>query len=543
MTEHQPRRSSSARSTSRRRRAPRAGRRCIRTTSSSIRRAARRRRTASGSTTACTSRSRCRVRHDHRRSRATCRSASTRAASSRSRPCSASSTASSTATSTSPRTRSATRPRSRSGSRSSCRGSASTTRTGTRSSIAGRPRSTSGSRSSRRSRCRSCPSSRTSRRLIHDHKLGSNYRLMRAYDRCSQLYNELNQLHFELLLLAYGAYLTFFQFCQGAFPDMGMQVMTQMIAGYDTTMFRPDDELKALAARGARRTVSTAPSPTAARHEEILAELEQSEAGRAWIADLESRKHPWFFMSTGDGFYHHHRAWADDLRLPFTAITGYIAQLRDGHEPRPAEGAAARRARPDRRRVRGAARDATRSASSSTRCSGSAATCSRTPRGTSSSSSTGAPRCSSTRCARSAPVFVRAGLLRERRRRLLPQHPRGARGALRPRPRLVGRHARARDRLLAAAGRAAQGDPREALRVDAAAGARRRAGGDQRPDRAAALGRHRRPAARLGEPGGGDERRAAATPPRRASSRASPASSATSTRSAPCSRARCSSAR
>jgi len=35
-------------------------------------------------------------------------------------------------------------------------------------------------------------------------------------------------------------------------------------------------------------------------------------------------------MSTGDGFYHHHRAWADDLRLPFTAITGYIAQIHAG---------------------------------------------------------------------------------------------------------------------------------------------------------------------------------------------------------------------
>ncbi len=88
--------------------------------------------------------------------------------------------------------------------------------------------------------------------LIHDHKLGSNYRLMAAYDRCLHLYNELNQLHFELLLLAYGAYLTFFQFCQAAFPDMGLQVMTQMIAGYDTTMMRPDDELKAPRRNGAR---------------------------------------------------------------------------------------------------------------------------------------------------------------------------------------------------------------------------------------------------------------------------------------------------
>jgi pyruvate,water dikinase len=165
--------------------------------------------------------------------------------------------------------------------------------------------------------------------LLHDHKLGSNFRLMTAYDRCIGLYNELNQLHFELLLLAYGAYLTFFQFCQQAFPDMGMQVMTQMIAGYDTTMFRPDDELKALATAAIAHGVdgSFADGRTPA---EVLAELEGSAGGRAWIAELEARKHPWFFMSTGDGFYHHHRAWADDLRLPFTAITGYIAQIRAG---------------------------------------------------------------------------------------------------------------------------------------------------------------------------------------------------------------------
>jgi pyruvate,water dikinase len=167
--------------------------------------------------------------------------------------------------------------------------------------------------------------------VIHDHALGSNYRLMAAYDRAIHLYNELNQLHFELLLLAYGAYLTFFQFCQTAFPDMGLQVMAQMIAGYDTTMMRPDDELKKSAAKAIELGIDGAfregRSP-----EEILAELGGTDQGRTWIDDLEARKHPWFMMSTGDGFYHHHRAWADDLRLPFTAMTGYIALLRDGKE-------------------------------------------------------------------------------------------------------------------------------------------------------------------------------------------------------------------
>ena len=167
--------------------------------------------------------------------------------------------------------------------------------------------------------------------LIHDHALGSNYRLLAAYERAMQLYNELNQLHFELLLLAYGAYLTFFQFCQAAFPDMGLQTMSRMVAGFETTMMRPDDELKALAAKAIELGVDGS-FEEGRSHEEILAELETSAAGRAWIADLEARKHPWFWMSTGDGFYHHHRAWADDLRLPFTAIVGYIAQLRAGQE-------------------------------------------------------------------------------------------------------------------------------------------------------------------------------------------------------------------
>jgi pyruvate,water dikinase len=167
--------------------------------------------------------------------------------------------------------------------------------------------------------------------LIRDHRLGSNFRLLTAYDRALGLYNELNQLHFELLLLAYGAYLTFFQFCQAAFPDMGTQTMTQMISGYDTTMFRPDDELKALAAAALEHGVDGA-FREGRPVEDVLAELGDSDGGRAWLAELERRRHPWFFMSTGDGFYHHHRAWNDDLRLPFSAITDYVARLRAGED-------------------------------------------------------------------------------------------------------------------------------------------------------------------------------------------------------------------
>ena len=48
--------------------------------------------------------------------------------------------------------------------------------------------------------------------------IGSNYRLIEAFDRIMEGYYKINQLHFELHLLGFGAYLVFFQFCQRRVP-------------------------------------------------------------------------------------------------------------------------------------------------------------------------------------------------------------------------------------------------------------------------------------------------------------------------------------
>ena len=205
-------------------------------------------------------------------------------------------------------------------------------------------------------------------------------------------------------------------------------------------------------------------------------------------------------MSTGDGFYHHHRAWADDLRLPFAAIGGYIAQLRDGHEPRPAQASSCSpsatgspteyaRAPRDRRGAHAVRR----------RCSASAATCSRTRRAHKFFIEHWGTSLFFNKMREIGAVLAEQGFFAEADDifylNIHEVHEALSDVGLA----WSGGSARARHRLLAAAGRAAQGDPRAARRVDAAARARRRAGGDQRPDRAAALGRHRRAAARLGE--------------------------------------------
>ena len=88
-----------------------------------------------------------------------------------------------------------------------------------------------------------------------------------------------------------------------------------MIAGIDVLLFRPDAELRRLAALAVDTGLDGAfvQGRTPA---EIEAELADSEAGRAWLAELEQVKDPWFNMATGDGLYHYYRSWLDDPSDP-----------------------------------------------------------------------------------------------------------------------------------------------------------------------------------------------------------------------------------
>ena len=51
---------------------------------------------------------------------------------------------------------------------------------------------------------------------------------------------------------------------------------------------------------------------------------------REWLGELETSRNPWFNVSSGDGFYHYHRSWQDDLSLPFAALPGYIDKIKSG---------------------------------------------------------------------------------------------------------------------------------------------------------------------------------------------------------------------
>ncbi len=146
------------------------------------------------------------------------------------------------------------------------------------------------------------------------------------------------QYHFELLMLGYGAYVVFFQFCKQAFPEIADQTVSRMVAGIDVLMFRPDQELKKLARLAVKLGLS-AHFAEGAQPSAILAAVKDAgAAGADWLAAMDAARDPWFHISTGDGFYHHHRSWNDDLSVPFSALTRYITMLNAGQDiERPTE--------------------------------------------------------------------------------------------------------------------------------------------------------------------------------------------------------------
>jgi pyruvate,water dikinase len=153
------------------------------------------------------------------------------------------------------------------------------------------------------------------------------------------------QHHFEFLLLGYGAYMTFSEFCKSQLPDIPDQHVAQMIAGIDVLLFKPSAELRKLAKlaidTGVDGAFTEGRTPA-----EIEAELAASEQGQGWLEALEQVKDPWFNMATGDGLYHFYRSWYDDPSIAYASLVGHVRALQDGEEvERPLDEIAAERDR------------------------------------------------------------------------------------------------------------------------------------------------------------------------------------------------------
>jgi pyruvate,water dikinase len=168
--------------------------------------------------------------------------------------------------------------------------------------------------------------------------VAQNHYVRENFHRCLDLFSKMWHHHTEFLMLGYGAYVVFFEFCKKAFPEIPDQAVARMVAGIEVIMYRPDDELRRLARLAVEAGVDDLFTEDAVPEAVLAAMSERGQAGQRWLEGFAQARDPWFHVSTGDGFYHHHRSWDDNLTVPFSALPRYVRMIRDG-EPldRPTE--------------------------------------------------------------------------------------------------------------------------------------------------------------------------------------------------------------
>lgn len=136
------------------------------------------------------------------------------------------------------------------------------------------------------------------------------------------------QYHFEMLVLAYVAQLSFHELARAELPGLTEHALARFTGGVELEQFRPDEELKRLARLAVE--LGVAPALRSGAVDDILGRLASQPRGGDWLEAMERVRDPWFYVSTGTGLFHHERAWIDDLSVPLAAIGGYIERLERG---------------------------------------------------------------------------------------------------------------------------------------------------------------------------------------------------------------------
>ena len=157
-----------------------------------------------------------------------------------------------------------------------------------------------------------------------------SYFLLESFDKLVNQMFKGWQYHFEMLNLTYLAYLMFGDVTRKLFPGISESAIGKMVAGAYVSMFRPEEELCRLArlavsADGVGNILKGTKSAA-----EKIAELQQSDAGKNWLAEYEKSSDPWFYVSCGSGWFHHEGSWMTDPDIPYSYIKGYVERLEKG---------------------------------------------------------------------------------------------------------------------------------------------------------------------------------------------------------------------
>lgn len=157
----------------------------------------------------------------------------------------------------------------------------------------------------------------------------SGYHLLKKYDELIELGVLCWQYHFEFLNLTYATFVTFVDTCTKMFPDIPLQRISQMVSGLDVMIMRPDEELRKLSKQAFELGIDNVLFENKDVYKAIE-ELKKTDNGKKWVEAWEKAQDPWFYMSTGTGWFHTDKSWNDDLNIPYNLIKDYIKTLKDG---------------------------------------------------------------------------------------------------------------------------------------------------------------------------------------------------------------------
>ncbi len=168
--------------------------------------------------------------------------------------------------------------------------------------------------------------------LVMEHvAINSGYRLIENYEKLVMNMHLVWQYHHEFLNLCYLAYLIFYEFCDKAFPGISPNTIAKMVAGIPglVMMFQPEVEIAKLAQLAVTLGVADV-FKKRLPPDDTIAELKKTVSGRLWVEAMERTKDPWFYTSSGTGYYYYEPSWIDNLSIPFDHVRGYIGRIERG---------------------------------------------------------------------------------------------------------------------------------------------------------------------------------------------------------------------
>lgn len=161
--------------------------------------------------------------------------------------------------------------------------------------------------------------------------LGSGYHLLTGWDNLINVGLQCWQYHFEMLNLAYAAQVTFFATGNQIFPDVPVSTLVKMSAGMEADLFKSEGELVKLSKLIIELGIDELfLKPLKA--DALIAELEKIPAGQKWLKAFEEARYPWFYISTGTGWFHTHISWNDNLNIPFESMRTNVKALKAGKQ-------------------------------------------------------------------------------------------------------------------------------------------------------------------------------------------------------------------